>query len=217
MPAVDDPRRRALIALLCALLWSLCAGGAFAGEPPESRDESTAAAPPAIEYRLRFPDPHTHYVEVEAIVPAQGRTVDLRLATWTPGSYLIREYARHIEEVTATDDGGAPLQVEKTAKNRWRVSGCRSDRIRVGYRVYGREMSVRTNWVERDFAIINGAPTFLTLVDATPREHRVAIDLPGEWRDTVTSLRPIAGVSHRYLAESYDELVDSPILCGNPA
>jgi predicted metalloprotease with PDZ domain len=50
-----------------------------------------------ILYTLRFPAPATHYVEVEALVPADGREhIELMLAAWTPGSYLIREYARHL-------------------------------------------------------------------------------------------------------------------------
>jgi predicted metalloprotease with PDZ domain len=49
-----------------------------------------------ITYILRFPAPATHYVEVEATVPTEGREhIELMLAAWTPGSYLVREYARH--------------------------------------------------------------------------------------------------------------------------
>jgi hypothetical protein len=55
-----------------------------------------------IRYTLRFPAPHTHYVEVEAAIPTSGRAeVEVYMATWTPGSYLIREYQRHVEAVSA--------------------------------------------------------------------------------------------------------------------
>ncbi|HSG39366.1 MAG TPA: hypothetical protein VLE27_06985, partial [Thermoanaerobaculia bacterium] len=81
-----------------------------------------ARMPEPISYTLRFPAPQTHYVEVEASVPTDGRPeVELMMAVWTPGSYLIREYSRHIETVTAASEGGETLPVEKTAKNRWRV------------------------------------------------------------------------------------------------
>src|SRR5688500_5213603 len=74
-----------------------------------------------IRYTLSFPAPHTHYVDVEASYPSGGRpSIDLMMAVWTPGSYLIREYARHVEALTAADPARTALPVEKTRKNRWR-------------------------------------------------------------------------------------------------
>jgi len=177
------------------------------------------SAEPII-YTLRFPAPHTHYLSVEASVPTDGRPqVELMMAVWTPGSYLVREFARHIEAVTARTAGGAPLGVEKSRKNRWRVSTGGADRIVVSYLVYGREMSVRTNWIEADFAILNGAPTFLTLADdETPRPHDVTLELPAGWRQSLTGLTPRTDRGpHTYRAADFDTLVDSPIVAGTPA
>ena len=169
-----------------------------------------------IRYTLSFPAPHTHYVEVRAVVPTEGQpAVDLMMAVWTPGSYLVREYARHVERVTASDPGGAALEVTKTHKNRWRVSTDGAAEVTVAYRVYGREMSVRTNWIEADFAMLNGAPTFLTLVDDGPRPHEVTIEPADDWRQSITSL-PDNGGAHHYVAADFDTLVDSPFLVGNP-
>src|SRR5262245_23523065 len=103
----------------------------------------------AIRYTLSFPAPHTHHVEVRADVPAAGQQqIELMMATWTPGSYLIREYGRHVENVAATASSSQPLRVTKTAKNRWSVTTGGAATVVVTYRVYGREMSVRTNWIE---------------------------------------------------------------------
>ena len=171
-----------------------------------------------IRYTLSFPAPQTHYVEVTAVVPTDRRAdVELMMAVWTPGSYLIREYERHVEAVTATGQGGKALAIEKSDKNRWRITTGGAASVTVKYRVYAREMTVRTNWVEADFAMINGAPTFLTLAGGAPRPHEVAIEPARGWRTSMTSLTPIAGGSHRYRAADYDELVDSPIVIGNPA
>ena len=179
-----------------------------------------AAAQTALEpirYTLSFPAPHTNYFEVSAVVPTDRRPeVELMMAVWTPGSYLIREYSRNVESVTATGSGG-PLTIEKSDKNRWRVTTGRAPSVTVKYRVYAREMSVRTNWVEADFAMINGAPTFLTLVGGAERPHEIVIAPARGWRTSMTSLAAMPGGSHRYRAVDYDELVDSPILIGNPA
>jgi predicted metalloprotease with PDZ domain len=170
-----------------------------------------------IRYTLSFPAPHTHYVEVSASIPASGRAaVELMLAVWTPGSYLVREYARHVEAVTATNADGRELLVEKSAKNRWKIGTGGSPAITVGYRVYGREMSVRTNWVEAGFAFLNGAATFMTLADDIARPHEVTIVPAKEWTRSVSGLAS-GDEPHRYWAPDYDTLVDSPILVGNPS
>ncbi|MBI2188983.1 MAG: M61 family metallopeptidase [Acidobacteria bacterium] len=171
-----------------------------------------------IRYTLRFPEPHTHYVEVTAVVPTGGRpAVELMMAVWTPGSYLVREYSRHVESVTAANPAGGALAVEKTDKNRWRVTTGGAPSVTLRYRVYAREMSVRTNWVETDFAMLNGAPTFITLADAAPRPHEVVIEPARGWRTSMTALPEMAGGPHRYRAPDYDTLVDSPIVIGTPA
>ncbi|MBI1357774.1 MAG: PDZ domain-containing protein [Acidobacteria bacterium] len=168
---------------------------------------------PSIEYTLRFPAPETNYFEVEASYPSDGRAaVELMMATWTPGSYLIRDYAGRLERIES--DAG----VGKISKNRWRVETGGAGRVRVRYRLYAREMTVRTNWVEKDFAILVGAGTYVTLVDpATNRpaalSHRVQLEMPANWRHSASGMA--AGETpHSYVAQDFDELVDSPILAG---
>ena len=178
--------------------------------------QTTAAEP--IRYTLSFPAPETHYLEVSAAVPT-GRQpqVELMMAVWTPGSYMVREYARQVEGVTAAGPDGRALAVEKSDKNRWRVTTGGAPSVTVKYRVYAREMTVRTNWVEADFAMLNGAPTFLTLADGAVRPHDVIIEPARGWRRSMTGLAALPGGEHRYRAADFDTLVDSPIVIGNPA
>jgi predicted metalloprotease with PDZ domain len=184
---------------------------------PDITPAAAQTAPDPIRYTLRFPEPQTHYVEVTAAVPTGRRPdVDLMMAVWTPGSYLIREYERNVEQVAATGQDGKRLTVEKSDKNHWRIGTGGAASITVTYRVYAREMSVRTNWVEADFAMINGAPTFLTLADGMSRPHEVIIEPAAGWKTSMTGLPEMAGGSHRYRAPDYDTLVDSPIVIGNP-
>jgi predicted metalloprotease with PDZ domain len=194
-------------ALIIVLIASACAAPAWAQAP--------AAEP--IRYTLSFPAPQTHYVEVSAAVPTGGQPqIDLMMAVWTPGSYMIREYSRHVEGVTASGAAGRALEIDKSAKNRWRVTTGGAQTVTVKYRVYGREMSVRTNWIEADFAVLNGAPTFLTLAGSMKRPHEVVIEPARGWRRSMTGLPEMAGGEHRYRAPDYDTLVDSPIAVGNP-
>ncbi len=175
-------------------------------------------APEPIRYTLSFPAPQTHYADVTAAVPTGRRAeVDLMMAVWTPGSYLVREYARNVEAVTAAGPDGRALDVDKSKKNHWRIATGGAPSITIKYRVYCREMSVRTNWVESDFALINGAPTFITLADLAPRPHEVVINPAPGWKRSVTALPDMGGGDHHYRAPDYDTLVDSPIVIGNPA
>jgi predicted metalloprotease with PDZ domain len=171
-----------------------------------------------IRYTVRFPAPHTHYVEIEASVPSEGREhIDLMMPVWTPGSYLVREYARHVEAFTATDAKRAPLRIDKTRKNRWRVATSGTSEVSLRYRVYAHEMSVRTNWVDDEFALLNGAPTFITLVESgSRRAHEVRVILPSEWARSFSGMAPGTG-ENTYIAPDYDTLVDSPIVAGNPS
>src|ERR1043166_6886006 len=121
-------------------------------------EQSTPARLAPLRYHLTFPAPHTHYVNVSITVPTDGRShVELMMAVWTPGSYLVREFERHVESVSAVTIDGQPLDLDRTRKNRWRFATRGASTIVVTYRVYGREMSVRTNWIEADFALVNGA------------------------------------------------------------
>jgi predicted metalloprotease with PDZ domain len=186
------------------MLWS---GNAGSAEP--------------IRYVLRFPAPQTHYVEVEAHIPAPAGgspEVELMMAVWTPGSYLVREYARHLEDISAKSADGKPLALAKVRMNRWRVQAAGAGEVIVSYRVYARTMSVQGNWVDSSFALLNGAGTFLTLAGPSARPHEVTLVLPDAWKASVTGLPAAAGRQpHRYVAADFDTLVDSPIYAGNPA
>lgn len=180
---------------------------------PISADER-----PPVSYRVSFDHVQAHYVDVEmSIVPPEAGDIELFMPVWTPGSYLVREYAQHLDRVTATDHEDKSLQVDKLTKNRWKIEYSGDKPVQVNYRIYCNELSVRTNFADSDFAILNGAATFLTLKAYIEEPHRVDLDLPTAWKTSVTALpRDSVEPAHRYMAENFDQLVDSPILLGNP-
>src|ERR1035438_5318786 len=179
-------------------------------------NHQTARFHPPVRYTVRFPEPRTHYLSVDARLPTEGQSeVEMFLPVWTPGSYLVREYARNIEAISVSGPDGNPLPFSKSRKNRLRVETGGASEVLFSYRVYCREMSVRTNWVEDSFAFLNGAPTFVTMTRCLAGSHELHLELPPQWKSAITGLLETAPLN--YLAEDYDTLVDSPILCGNPA
>ena len=183
-----------------------------------STNDAGSAEP--IRYLLQFPAPQTHYIHVEASIPAGGGSeIELVLPVWTPGSYLVREYARHIEEMRATGPGGQPLELAKVRKNRWRIKTGGAAEIKVIYRVYARAMSVQGNWLDGSFALVNGAATFLTIAGGEARPHEVRLVFPPGWGTSVYRASRCLWQSARIatVAADYDTLVDCPIYAGNPA
>lgn len=206
------------------LRFALTTAALFAALLPMSLEAQTARTASAarrapdtspITYTLRFPDAARHYVDVEATYPTGGQpTVELMMAVWTPGSYLVREYSRHVEALEVTEPARVAAPV-KTRKNRWRIETGGASTVTVRYRVYGREMSVRTNWIEQRFALLNGAPTFLTLVGGLTRPHHVRLELPQGWSSAASGLEEVAGRPASFVASDFDVLVDSPIVAGD--
>lgn len=175
-----------------------------------------AAGLAPVRYTVRFPEAINHYAEIEAIVPTDGQAMlEVFMPVWTPGSYLVREYARNIDRVTAESLDGTALAAEKVSKNRWRIAAGQRDSVRLRYRFYAHEINVRGNWVEPDFALLNGAPTFLAPVAHANRAYEVNVELPAGWQTVQTPLAPTASPT-RFIAADYDTLVDSPIVAGSP-
>ena len=173
----------------------------------------SANAPEPIRYTLRFPKPQTHYLEVTAQIPAGKPQIELYMAVWTPGSYMVREYSRNVEAFTAADENGRALAVTKTRKNRWLVEAGGARLLTVKYKVYANETSVQGNYVDAGFAMLNGAPNFVTIEGDDKRPYEVKLELPAAWKESISGL-PRAG-EHTYAAEDFDQLLDSPIYAGN--
>ncbi len=167
-------------------------------------------------YTLSFEDRQAHMLDVAAEIPVDGDSTELFMATWTPGSYLIREYARHVEGLEATTADGTVLEVVKSSKNRWQVDtrGLEGDTFRLSYRLYCKGMNVRANFVDSDFAMLNGAPTFIVPADLEG-PYAITVERPAGWARTLTQLAPDDADS--FTAPDFDWLVDSPIVVGNPS
>jgi predicted metalloprotease with PDZ domain len=167
-----------------------------------------------LNYLVNLEDSAHRYIHVTLEFEAEEDETELMMAVWTPGSYLVREYARHIDSMKVTNQKGEPLAYRKTRKNRWMVETEDADIVQVSYRLYCNEESVRTNFVNHDYAVLNGAPTFITIPDRLNQEHIVKLELADGWKRSATSIKA-NDEPHSYTAENFDELVDSPIVAGN--
>jgi predicted metalloprotease with PDZ domain len=179
------------------------------------------AAP--LRYRVSVPRPESHLAAVELrLERAPGARVRLEMAAWCPGSYLIRDYARHVRDLEAESGSGEPLAVRQVSKREWTVEGGDGDQVVVRYQVYGHELSVRTSHIDGSHALLHGPALYLFPGHARDAQCEVVIEAPAgrDW-PVVTALEPVEpigpggpGGPGRFRAAGVDQLLDCPIHIG---
>jgi predicted metalloprotease with PDZ domain len=172
--------------------------------------------PRTTTFTVGMPRPGTHLYEITMQVAPFASPVawfDLVLPVWTPGSYMVREFSRHVRDLAASGPSGEPLPAVKIEKNRWRV-GMLDDPhegpFTIRYRVYANELTVRTSHLDASHGYGNGANLFFYVEGRKEEPQSVRFALPAGWRVSI-ALPRISGV---FRASDYDELVDSPFECG---
>lgn len=161
---------------------------------------------------------NAHYLDVtmEIPVPEGKRTGELRLAmpVWTPGHYLVEDFARHVTDVKAFDaSSGRELKVKKLEKSLWSVALQGSEKVRVAYPVYAFVYSVNTSYLDLLHALINGSSVFLYVEGMKENPVRLALVPRPEWKVVSTGLQRVS--EWEFTAQDYDVLVDSPLEVGN--
>lgn len=166
-----------------------------------------------LHYQIEFDDYKQHLVHVTIRFLANPNQ-ELWLPTWIPGSYLIREFSKHIEAVKAYDEAGRMLNIKKTEKNRWRLFNTDHELITVEYDAYAYDLSVRGAYVDQTRLYINPACVCLGLEGQEQSACEVEVFLPDELKhfQLATGLASKSLVKGRFTlkADHYDQLIDSP-------
>lgn len=169
-------------------------------------------------YTISVLDHVAHLIDVTIVITNPDANQLLQLPVWTPGSYLVREYSRHVRDVQASQDG-TPCLIHKTDKRSWQVATHGDMPLEVHYRVYAYELTVRTNHVDDTHAFFNPAAVCMQVVGAdqpldvtviVPQAWHVATQLP-QRNPVVTDGRADCW---SFVAADFDALVDAPFECG---
>ena len=173
----------------------------------------------AIEYRVEALNLHAHLFAITLTVPQPGANQVLALPVWIPGSYLVREFAQHLQHLTATQ-AGAAVGLTQLDKHRWQVHGHQTGQaLTVRCEVYAFDASVRTAYLDSTRGFFNGTSLCLRVVGQEDLPHQLHVVAPPEQPDwqLATGLKPKA-VDARgfgsYSATSYAEMVDTPVEMG---
>ena len=164
---------------------------------------------PTTQIRVGLANVHRHLIDVCVRTPGLSAGAhEFFMPVWTPGSYLVREYARHVEGVVASDAAGRALPIQKVAKNRWRVELTEDADVVLDYRVYARDLSVRTNHVDERRAYWNGAATYIVAAERRDAPFAISVDVVNDW--TAHCALPREGDA--WIAQELDEAVDEPFV-----
>ncbi|HYR25919.1 MAG TPA: peptidase M61 [Aquabacterium sp.] len=169
-----------------------------------------------IDHRIEVGDAHSHRFQVTLRIarPQPGQRVSLPV--WIPGSYLVREFARHLSPLQATQ-GGRPVQVTQVDKATWALDTRGQAAVTVRYEVYAFDTSVRAAFLDAQRGFFNGTSVFLKAegFEHLPQRVRMA-GLPKGWRvaTALPALKVNADGWGDYEAPDYDALVDHPVEMG---
>ncbi len=176
-------------------------------------------------YTISIENPHQHLVlvKISGKRPNNLDKLTFFMPSWCPGSYLMREYSSHVQCFSACDNKGRLIYFSQIHKNLWEIdwnnSACPNDNktFEISYQVYCHEVSVRTSYVDSQYAFIHGPSIFMGILEDKVEKPIVKISFPANWNKITTSLSDISKDRKEFLYQSsnYDSLLDSPIQIGN--
>lgn len=170
--------------------------------------------PLTVSYRVDVGDGHTHRLCITLRIPAPAPEQSLSLPVWAPGSYLVREFARHVTSISA-EQGGQALPVEAVDKSSWCVRPHRRGVLTVRYEIHAFDPSVRTAFVDADRAFFNGPAVFLCVHGQEQSVHAVQLaGLPRGWQ-VATSMPKQPSRRAAFVSSNYNELLDHPFELGS--
>lgn len=177
-----------------------------------------------IRYVIEIKDPMNHILNVKITGEklSSEDTLSFYLPSWSPGSYLMREYAKNIRTFSAQTSNGEQLYFEKIDKGQFLIDWTKSelnkidDRFEVNYDIYCHELTVRTSFIDEDHAFIHGPSVFMGLMDHEIIDPILEIKFPALWSKVHTGLKEISTKRDEFIftAKNYDDFIDCPIEMG---
>lgn len=174
-------------------------------------------------YTISSTHPGSHYFDVSLTIPEPDPAGQLlRLPAWIPGSYMIRDFAKNIVSIKALA-GKKNIKLQQIDKSSWKAEACDAE-IKVHYRVYAWDLSVRGAHLDTTHGFFNGTSVFLEVVGQSEQTCSVEINRPQcdgskHWQLATTLAPEVEGTEYdfefgRFKADSYQELIDHPVEMG---
>jgi predicted metalloprotease with PDZ domain len=182
---------------------------------------SFATKAQSIHHKLSMPMPQNHYFHLEVeLTDFPGNELTMALPVWAPGSYLVREFSKNINQVTAKDEKGRSLTVTKTEKNKWKIEKGSAKKVVVSYEYYAFELSVRTSFLDDTHGFVTGNNLFMYPEGYLNLGGKLTVIPHASFSKITTALpRSADGVQTDggvvFSFADYEQLEDCPIEIGN--
>ncbi len=164
-----------------------------------------------IQYRIELHDLHAHLYRVTLSVPQPAGEQCVSLPVWIPGSYMVRDFARHLSQLQARQ-GRKACALRQLDSSSWSITCAGRGALTLSYLVYAFDPSVRAAFVDRQRGFFNGTSLCLRVEGREAEAHRITLaGLPRGW--SVATAMSNDGAKG-WLAADYDELVDHPFELG---
>ena len=172
----------------------------------------------ALAYRVQVQDLHAHLFAVTLTVAQPAALQRVSLPVWIPGSYLVREFSKNLQHLTARQ-GNKVAALTQLDKCTWEIDCKAGQALTLSYEVYAFDNSVRTAWLDTQRGFFNGTSLFLQVAGQTQQPHTLELlskNTPSGWQ-VATGLTPLKATKAgfgTYSAAHYDELADCPVEMG---
>ena len=186
---------------------------------PTKNSASVTTPSPPVHYRVGVLNAHAHLFQVTLTISAPAAEQRVSLPVWIPGSYLVREFAKNLQNLSARQGARSALPVQQLDKCTWHIACNPAKPLVLRYEIYARDNSVRTAWLDAERGFFNGTSLFLCVDGQQAHRHELEIAAP----KGVVGWSLATGLAAQtidqngfgtYAATDYDELVDCPVEMG---
>lgn len=176
-----------------------------------------------VHYLVEIDRPEHHHVKVTLkIENIQGNKLKVFMPSWSPGSYLMREYSRHVRWFQASQANGEVLFHTQEAKGIWEIDWEKSlvktkqNSLYVSYDVYCKDLTVRTSHIDSSHAFLHGPSYLIGILGENQDLPTIEFRFPATWSKLSTGLKDISDKRQTFLyqANNYDDLIDCPVEIG---
>lgn len=173
----------------------------------------------SLHYHVELHHLHAHQYRVTLRIATPAAQQLVSLPVWIPGSYLVREFAKNLQELNARQNG-QPIAVQQLSKHQWQLDCSANAPVELSYLVNAYDTSVRTAWLDQRRGFFNGTSLLLRVHGQEAQPHQLRISPSAQVPDwkLATGLSAVevdAQGFGTYTAGNYDELVDCPVEMGN--
>lgn len=166
-----------------------------------------------IQYTVRIPQPHRHFVHFEGQFETQGApTLTLQQAAWRPGRYELGNFAKNIHHWHCTDENGKALPFRKTGKDTWVVQTNGTNQVIIRYAYYAHELNAGSTYLDEDQLQVNPVNCFFFRPDQPKLGYTIHFELPSDYDIACGLDQP---EKHTIVAQSFDELADAPLIASS--